>query len=224
VRGYTSPPGVLVTERDAYYVVEDSKTGGPAICSAEALFQDAGFSGFAMDQLLTAPSGADFAPHFYVEGRLNAFDDVERKKRIQLLMAQYSFYGNNLDNKNPVPGGGNVGSGSVLGGGGGGGGPTVSDGGGGGGGNKDAGKTIISKLGVDVVKDMGGTTKAVALRPVTTDDISNPVVWVNKRNRFGGVRSGLVGIRFYTMSDSPPCYVVIGPWSYGLKSMRVGRA
>lgn len=217
VRGYTSPPGVLVTERDAYYVVESAGTGGPAICSAEALFQDAGFSGFAMDQILTAPAGTDFAPHFYVEGRLNSFGDVERKKRIQLILAQYSFYGNNLDNTVPKS---SLATGATLDDTGGG----TSDGGGAGGGSSDAGKRVISKLGMDIVSGMGEDTKAVANRPCTTDDISNPVKWVNKRNRFGGVRTGLVGVRFYTMADSPPCYAMIGPWSFGLKPMRVGRA
>jgi hypothetical protein len=208
VRGYTSPPGVLVTERDAYYVVENAATGGPAICSAEALFQDAGFSGFAMDQVLSVPTGVDFAPHFYVEGRLNPFGDVERKKRIQLLLAQYSMYGVNriiTGHPGPSPGGG---ASDV---------PGPVDGG---------GNSVVnlSKLGIDVVSGMGEDTKAVANRPVTSEDISNPVEWLNKRNRFGGVRTGIIGVRFYTMTDSPPCYAMIGPWSFGLKPMRVGRA
>jgi hypothetical protein len=95
--------------------------------------------------------------------------------------------------------------------------------GGGGGGSVTPGD-VVSKLGIDTVSGMGETTKAVALRPRTSEDISNPVVWVNKRNRFGGVRSGIIGARFYTMNDSPPCYAIVGPWSFGLKPMRVGRA
>jgi hypothetical protein len=195
--------------------VEDSKTNGPAIASAEALFQDAGFSGFAMDQIMTQPTGADFAPHFYVEGGLHPFGDVERKKRIQMIMAQYSFYGYNLDSGNVPPPGAGSGTGGPI---------TSSDGGGDGGGSKDTGTPIISRLGVDIVSGMGEDTKAIANRTITSQDIGKPILWKNKRNRFGGVRAGIVGARFYTMSDSPPCYAMIGPWSFGLKPMRVGRA
>ena len=198
-----------MTERDAYFAVEDVATSGPALCSAEALFQNAGYSGFAMDQLVSSPGGIDFAPHFYVEGRLNSFGDVERKKRIMMLLAQYSLYGGatvvGQQGGLQAPSGG-PGLGS-----------SVGDKG-----TQDSG-TILSKLGVDMVLNMGADTKAVATRACTTDDVSNPTRWVNKRNRFGGARSGLVGYRFYTMADGPPCYAATGPVSYGLKPMRAGR-
>lgn len=93
VRGYSAPPGKLVNTRDAYYVVESSETAGPIICSAESLFQETGTRGFVSDEFLTNPKVVDFAPHFYVEGKLNTYGDPERLKRAQMLLAQYSLYG-----------------------------------------------------------------------------------------------------------------------------------
>ena len=93
VRGFTAPPGKLVDTRDAYFVVESSVTLGPVICSAESLFQETGTAGYTTDQIITNPAQADFAPHFYVEGRLNDFGDAERLKSIKQLNMQYSLYG-----------------------------------------------------------------------------------------------------------------------------------
>jgi hypothetical protein len=176
VRGYTAPPGQLVSTRDAYYVVEDSTTNGPIICSAEALFQEAGSSGQVQDSTTTNPRVAAFSPHFYVEGGLHSFGDPERSKRLQMVLARYSLYGS-------------------------------SD---------------TSKLGIDLVEDMGTKTKAVSPKARTSTDVANPVSWVNKRARFS-TRSGLVGVRFYTMADGFPSAARLGPWSIGLKVQRPGR-
>ncbi len=93
VRGYSAPPGKLVNIRDAYFVVESATTAGPIICSAEALFQEAGSQGFTADSVTTNPIVSPFSPHFFVEGRLNDFGDPERMKRAQTILAQFSMYG-----------------------------------------------------------------------------------------------------------------------------------
>ncbi len=93
VRGYSAPPGKLVNIRDAYFVVESATTAGPIICSAEALFQEAGSTGFTADSVTTNPTVSPFSPHFFVEGRLNDFGDPERMKRAQTVLAQFSMYG-----------------------------------------------------------------------------------------------------------------------------------
>lgn len=186
VRGYSAPPGKLVNTRDAYYVVESSVTGGPIICSAESLFQEAGTTGFTQDAFLTNPVGTtDFAPHFYVEGRLNSFGDPERLKRAQMLLAQYSLYGVqqfNLDGTTFSP----------------------------------------TKLGIDIVTDMGEVTKAVAPKAATSMNVAAPIAWVNKRGRFSK-KATLLGVRFYTMADGQPSAARLGPWSLGFKLMRPGR-
>jgi hypothetical protein len=178
VRGYTAPPGKLVNLRDAYFVVERADTGGPAICSAEALFQEAGRSGGTSDDVLTNPTtSTDFAPHFYVEGKFNSFGQPEQLKRFQMLLAQFSLYGGNA---------------------------------------------AKSKLGVDIVTDMGETTKAISPKAATSNDVSNPIKWVNKRSRFGK-KATMAAARFYTMSDGQPTAARLGPWSFGFKWMRPGR-
>lgn len=176
VRGYTSPPGKLVNVRDSYYVVESAQTNGPIICSAEALFKEAGATGFTQDEFLTNPATYDFAPHFYVEGKLNSFGDPERLKRAVMLLVQYSLYGGNSK----------------------------------------------SKLGIDIVTDMGETTKAVSPKAATSSTVAAPVSWTNKRSRFGK-KATLIGVRFYTMADGQPTAPRIGPWSVGIKPMRPGR-
>lgn len=177
VRGYSAPPGKLVNTRDAYYVVESSQTNGPVICSAESLFQEAGTTGFTQDEFLTNPVGTtDFAPHFYVEGRLNSFGDPERLKRAQMLLTQYSLYGD----------------------------------------------TDTSKLGIDIVTDMGELTKAVSPKARTSTSVAAPVSWTNKRARFSK-KATLIGVRYYTMADGQPTAARIGPHSVGFKPMRPGR-
>lgn len=176
VRGYSAPPGKLVNTRDAYYVVESSQTAGPVICSAESLFQETGVRGFVADEFLTNPKVVDFAPHFYVEGRLSTFGDPERSKRAQMVLAQYSLYG----------------------------------------------ATDTTKLGMDIVKGMGETTKALSMKARTATDISAAVAWANKRSRFS-TKSGLFGVRFYTMADGVPSAARLGPWSVGFKRLRPGR-
>lgn len=99
VRGYSAPPGKLVNIRDAYYAVESATTAGPIICSAEALFQEAGSQGFTADAVTTNPTVSPFSPHFFVEGRLNDFGDPERQKRAQAVLAQFSMYGGSTTSK-----------------------------------------------------------------------------------------------------------------------------
>jgi hypothetical protein len=178
VRGYTAPPGKLVNLRDAYFVVERADTGGPAICSAEALFQDAGRTGGTADDVLSNPTtSTDFAPHFYVEGKFNTFGQPEQLKRFQMLLVQYTLYGGNV---------------------------------------------AKSKLGMDIVTDMGEVTKAISPKAATSNDVSNPIKWVNKRSRFGK-KATMAATRFYTMNDGQPTAARLGPWSLGFKWMRPGR-
>jgi hypothetical protein len=89
VRGFTSPPGKLVSERDAYYVVEDSVTSGPAIASAEALFADSLTQAKYRDDVVTNPAKEPFAPHVYVETRLADYGDPERVKTFKQVQFQY---------------------------------------------------------------------------------------------------------------------------------------
>jgi hypothetical protein len=176
VRGYSSPPGALVSRRDSYFVTESTLTGGPIISSANALFDRTGSAGFVQDAFLTNPAVYDFAPHFYVAGRLNSFGDPELLKRAVMVLAQYALYGGNT----------------------------------------------ASKLGVDIVTDIGEITKAISPKDRTSADVSNPIVWKNKRSRFGK-KANLIGVRFYTMADGQPTSAYIGPWSLGFKPMRPGR-
>jgi hypothetical protein len=176
VRGYAAPPGALVSRRDSYYVVESALTNGPIICSANALFDRTGSAGFVQDAFLTNPAAYDFAPHFYVEGRLNSFGDPELLKRAAMILVQYSLYGGN----------------------------------------------VHTKLGIDIVTDMGELTKAISPKDRTSTDVANPIKWTNKRSRFGK-KANLIGARFYTMADGQPAAAYIGPWSLGYKPMRVGR-
>ena len=176
VRGYSAPPGKLVQARDAYYAVESATSGGPVICSAEDLFREAGSTGFVADEFLTNPRVVDFAPHFFVEGRLNNFGDPERLKRAQMVLASYSLYGD----------------------------------------------TDTTKLGIDVIRNMGEITKAVSPKARTATSVASPVQWANKRIRFG-TKANMVGARFYTMADGAPAAARLGPWSIGLKPMRPGR-
>jgi hypothetical protein len=93
LRGFTAPPGKLVDERDAYYVVENNATTGPAIASSEALFaKSLGQQRFS-DDVITNPAKVSFAPHVFVETRLNAYGDPERLKNFKQLQLQYLFYG-----------------------------------------------------------------------------------------------------------------------------------
>jgi len=177
VRGFTAPPGKLVNTRDAYFVVESATTAGPIICSAESLFKEAGSTGQTQDEFLTNPTTWDFAPHFYVEGKLNSFGDPEQLKRAVMLLVQYSLYG---------------------------------------------GAGAASQLGIDIVTDMGETTKTVSPKAATSTNVAAPISWTNKRSRFGK-KATMIGVRFYTMIDGQPTAPRIGPWSVGVKPMRPGR-
>ena len=93
IRGFTSPPGKLVSLRDAYYVVENGLTVGPAICSAESLFRDNFDLTKYADDIPVNPGASNWAPHFYVEGRLNAFGDGELLKSFKQVQYQHLLYG-----------------------------------------------------------------------------------------------------------------------------------
>jgi hypothetical protein len=91
IRGFTHPPGRLDEENDAYYLLEDSSTQGPAICSAESLFADNYHNTPAEDEFLANPIPAsNFAPHFYIESRLYDYGDPQLLKLIKQLQVQYS--------------------------------------------------------------------------------------------------------------------------------------
>lgn len=92
IRGFTSPPGKLVNLRDAYYVVENSNTIGPAICSAESLYRDNFDLTKYKDDIPVDPGASNWAPHFYVEGRLNAFGDGELLKSFKQVQYQHMVY------------------------------------------------------------------------------------------------------------------------------------
>lgn len=79
-----------------------------------------------------------------------------------------------------------------------------------------------TKLGVDIVTDMGETTKALSPKAATTMNVAAPISWTNKRTRFGK-KATLIGLRFYTMADGQPSAARLGPWSVGFKPMRIGR-
>lgn len=176
VRGYSAPPGKLVNQRDAYYVVESASTAGPIVCSAESLFQETGTTGFTADAVTTNPTVSPFSPHFFVEGRLNDFGDPERSKRAMAAIVQFSLYGG----------------------------------------------TSTSKLGLDLIKNMSDTSKALSPKDRTSTDVANPIAWVTKRNRFS-TKGNLLGLRFYTMADGQPAAPRLGPWSIGFKLLRPGR-
>ena len=82
--------------------------------------------------------------------------------------------------------------------------------------------TSPTKLGIDIVTDMGEDTKAISPRAATTTNVAAPIKWTNKRARFGK-KATVVGVRFYTMADGQPSAARLGPWSLGFKPMRVGR-
>lgn len=93
VRGFTAPPGKLVSLRDAYYVVENSLTVGPAICSAESLYRDNFDLTKYADDIPVDPGASRWSPHFYVEGRLNSFGDGELLKSFKQVQYQHLLYG-----------------------------------------------------------------------------------------------------------------------------------
>ena len=93
VRGFTSPPGKLVNERDAYYVVENSVTSGPAIASAESLFTDSLTQSKFQDDVITNPAKEPYAPHIFVETRLADYGDPERLKNFKQFQLQYLLFG-----------------------------------------------------------------------------------------------------------------------------------
>lgn len=93
LRGFTAPPGKLVDERDAYYVLESATTNGPVIASAEALFAKSLGQQRFRDDVITNPAKVQFAPHVFIETRLNAYGDPERLKNFKQLQLQYLLYG-----------------------------------------------------------------------------------------------------------------------------------
>lgn len=99
VRGYTSPPGTLVDERQSYYVIQSTETTGPAICSADSLFADEFDLSKYTDDVLATSSGVSYAPHVFVETRRSAFGDPERLKLFKQLQLQYLLYGESTDVK-----------------------------------------------------------------------------------------------------------------------------
>lgn len=99
IRGFTVPPGKLVSERDGYYVVQNSATSGPAIASAEALFGDALLQSKFRDDVITDPARVQFAPHVFIETRLDPYGDPERLKNFKQFQLQYLLYSSDLTAK-----------------------------------------------------------------------------------------------------------------------------
>lgn len=94
IRGFTHPPGRLDEENDAYYMVENRDTNGPAICSAESLFADNYHDTPNNDEVMSNPAVASgFAPHFYIESRLYDLGDPQRLKTFKQFQVQHSVGG-----------------------------------------------------------------------------------------------------------------------------------